>query len=171
MGTLINEDDWIGFGEAVPITEKRFGCDEEEARCRLREACAEGSIYSAKAPYEEEGTEIFFAPFDEWTEIPSGEWRKRKVDHDGPDGLGREALIMLSQIHFNDWLKPKSLTLVRKLPKRSSAEDAIKHIWPDGIPDGIVNGDIEKKVGAWLKERGLSDVSRDTILRAAGRKA
>jgi hypothetical protein len=78
------------------------------------------------------------------------------------------------KVSYNDLqrcLRPKSMTLVRKQPKRNSAEDAIKQIWPDGIPSGVVNADIEKKVGAWLKERDLSDVSRDTILRAAGRKA
>jgi hypothetical protein len=47
---------------------------------------------------------------------------------------------------------------------------AINKLWSGGIPSNVLNKEIEKAVGDWLKQRGLAEVSRETILRAAGRK-
>jgi hypothetical protein len=117
-----DDDDWTGFGEAAEEIARRIGCDADEARRRLREACAEGRIYSMKAPYEEDydSVQILFAPLDEWTEIPFGEWRKRKVDHDGPDGFGRSTLVMLQQVQFDDWLDDET-----KPPVSDGSRDAV----------------------------------------------
>jgi hypothetical protein len=50
------------------------------------------------------------------------------------------------------------------------AEQAIKKLWPGGIPSSLLNKEIQKAVGDWLKQQGIAHISRETILRAAGKK-
>jgi hypothetical protein len=54
--------------------------------------------------------------------------------------------------------------------KLDLAKRAIKHLWPDGVPDDLLNKQIEKEVSAHLKQHGSPNISRETILRAAGRR-
>jgi hypothetical protein len=57
-------------------------------------------------------------------------------------------------------------------PARDRALDAIKVLYPDGVPQQATepNKNLCQRVAAWLKESGVPDVSDDTILRAAGRR-
>jgi hypothetical protein len=52
----------------------------------------------------------------------------------------------------------------------SSAKKAIAALWPDGIPEDFTNPQIEQRVAEQMKKMGAPAISRDTILRAAGRK-
>jgi hypothetical protein len=60
----------------------------------------------------------------------------------------------------------------RARPNRQRATDAIKSIYPNGIPDQSAepNAILTRKVGTWLKGKGLPSIGDDTILRAAGRR-
>jgi hypothetical protein len=57
-------------------------------------------------------------------------------------------------------------------PARERALDAIKELYPKGVPDQAVepNANLCRTVGEKLKQGGLPGVSDDTILRAAGRR-
>ncbi|MGY4615464.1 hypothetical protein ACVWZ4_000691 [Bradyrhizobium sp. USDA 4472] len=66
-----------------------------------------------------------------------------------------------------------------KRPKRKQREstqlkntqDAINNLWKDVPPQHVLpNALLDRRVNAWLKEHGRREVSRDTILRAAGRR-
>ena len=56
------------------------------------------------------------------------------------------------------------------------ARTAIKHLWPEGLPEALTNPQIEKQVDEWItgycKKNNVPkpDIGRDTILRAAGRR-
>ena len=60
----------------------------------------------------------------------------------------------------------------RRRPNRERAQLAILAVYPDGVPSPIVepNAMLCRRVGDWLKDNHLPDVSDDTILRAAGRR-
>ena len=57
-------------------------------------------------------------------------------------------------------------------PGRNRAERAIAKIYPNDIPDPASEPNVIvcRKVGSWLKDQGMPDVSDATILRAAGRR-
>lgn len=66
-----------------------------------------------------------------------------------------------------------------KRPKRKqreptqlkSADDAIRNLWKDIPPQRVLPNDLlDRDVNEWLKQHGRREVSRDTILRAAGRR-
>jgi hypothetical protein len=60
----------------------------------------------------------------------------------------------------------------RNQPTRERAQRALNALYPDRLPDQatVPNAILCGRVGEWLKENGLPDVSDDTILRAAGRR-
>jgi hypothetical protein len=60
----------------------------------------------------------------------------------------------------------------RKRPAFERAADAIRHLYPDGVPTqaAVPNAILCRRVGEILKERKQEHVSDDTILRAAGRR-
>ncbi|WP_166299573.1 hypothetical protein [Bradyrhizobium sp. 2S1] len=81
---------------------------------------------------------------------------------------------MLNEDDFKRWLsgevKPERRPKSIRLTKRNTSREAIEFLWPAGIPDGLANQDIVKRVSDRLKEEGLTVPSPDTILRAAERK-
>jgi hypothetical protein len=79
----------------------------------------------------------------------------------------------VSKTDLEHWLNRAVKSDVQK--KRGShkldlAKRAIKHLWPDGVPDDFLNKQIEKEVSDYLKQHGSPNISRETILRGAGRK-
>jgi hypothetical protein len=98
------------------------------------------------------------------------------------------AWIELTFEEFTNWLlaegyaktkfwKPLPATNQLKRAKRGGpsierAQRAIEMLFPDGVPDQALlpNKTLYGRVGEWLKTSGLSKVSNDTILRAAGRR-
>ena len=59
----------------------------------------------------------------------------------------------------------------RKQPLRERAQRALVELYPNGVPDQISksNAELVSTVNAQIKKTGQQGVSRDTILRAAGR--
>jgi len=98
------------------------------------------------------------------------------------------AWIELTFEEFTNWLlaegyaktkfwKPLPATNQLKRAKRGGpsierAQRAIEMLFSDGVPDQALlpNKTLCGRVGEWLKTSGLSKVSNDTILRAAGRR-
>jgi hypothetical protein len=60
----------------------------------------------------------------------------------------------------------------RYAPGRTRARKALKALFPNDIPDqaSCPNNELEQKVAKWLKTQKMDSCSRDTILRAAGRR-
>ncbi len=60
----------------------------------------------------------------------------------------------------------------RGSPGRDRARDAIKELYPNGVPGqaAVPNAILCRRVGEKLKQAKLPGVSADTILRAAGRR-
>ena len=57
-------------------------------------------------------------------------------------------------------------------PQRERANDALAALYPKGVPDQgtLSNARLYKAVGDWCQQNGWPDISKDTILRAAGRR-
>jgi len=156
------EPEWLTFNRAALEIQKQHGGSQADAQARLRHACADEKIRSMKAPYDP--NEL---PLEYWTRVAPNEWRDRQVDYDGPSADACDIEIMINGDDFRHWLGEP--TPICKSPsKRDLAEQAINGIWPNGIPPDLLNKEIEKQVGERLKPR---IISKDTILRAAGRKA
>jgi hypothetical protein len=165
----MDEEGWITFYTAAKELEQAFGISWAAAQKRLRQACAEQLITSMKAPYDEPAGEL---PFEYWTRVAPSEWREREVDCDGPDKEGCPTEVMIRDADYRHWLNGLSGT--RSVPNRSPKQELVKRIikdiWPDNIPRGTLNKQIERQVGERLKQQGHPHISSDTILRAAGRK-
>ena len=60
----------------------------------------------------------------------------------------------------------------RQKSSRVIAESAIHQLWPDGLPprEEVSNGDLVARVSKQMNQTGVTTVSPDTILRAAGRR-
>jgi hypothetical protein len=154
-----NGEGWISFDVAIEEIRSRLGMSPGFAETKLREICASGSIRAIK---------FDLRPFLMFPEEP------------GPIGLSEWGRDMPDYIHpavssedFRYWLNkqaPPPAPEPRSSQKRDQARQAVDALWPQGIPTELLNKQIEKEIGEWLKAKGLPEVSRDTILRAAGRK-
>jgi hypothetical protein len=165
----MNEEDWLTFYETANEIEQRSGVSRAVARKRLRQACADQLITTLKAPYDEQAG---LMPIEFWSPIAPSEWRQREVDYDGPDKDGCPTVVMIREGDYRHWLNAASDVRRNKgSPKRDLARQAVEEIWPDAIiPKEVSNWQIERQVADRLKQQGRSDIGRDTILRAAGRK-
>ena len=165
---------WIGFSTAAAEIEKRLRCSRKKARTTLRQAFIDEELAPKKAPDEESRGFITFLPVERWSSIAPSEWCKREVDYDDRDAEGCEVMVMIHEEAFGEWLARQEIgkqerSGTRVGTPRAAARQVIKALFPDGI-DGISNGDIILKVGAKLKAQRQTVPSRDTILRAAGRR-
>jgi hypothetical protein len=173
----LDELPWLSLYAAALEVEQRFGVSQAVARKKLRRACADEHIKSMKAPRDEPSMKArrdeptIRLPFEYWEPVAPSEWREREVDYDGPDADGCKIEVMIYEPDFRFWIKGDISKSNRRAPrKRDLVERALNAIWPDGnIPESILNKEIERKVGELLKREGR-DISRETILRAAGRK-
>jgi hypothetical protein len=166
----MNERTWLDFSLAADEVEKQLGVSGGEARRMLRQACASGAVRSQRQPYNpstgiEEGPPEPAKPSD---------WNHDQVDL-VRDADGCRYFVDLDEADFRYWLNSATKNNAQKVtnrgsPKRRLAEQAIKKLWSGGIPSNVLNKEIEKAVGDWLKQQRLAQVSRETILRAAGRK-
>jgi hypothetical protein len=95
----------------------------------------------------------------------------------GADSIERDAFERVLVAAFPEAL-PGSPAIAdrrpkpRRQPARDRAKEALRELYPNGIPDQsrLSNKALVWEVRECLKKRGLSDVSRDTILRVANRQ-
>jgi hypothetical protein len=174
----MRDEPWIDFHFAVGEARKRLGLSRGAAEKKLQDACASREIRTWKEPYsltargepQGEGPPVF---------VPAAEWRATEVDQ-ATDEDGCHYWVRISKEDFEFWLdqqpKPRPKPAWSQ-PKRALALQAIDILWPDGIPNTVPNKQLEKQVGERIaedcKRRNLRmpEISRDTILRAARRKA
>ena len=162
--------DWLSFYIAANEIEQRHGVSGGVAMRMLRDACASGDVRSQRQPYNP-ATGIDEGPPEP---VKPNDWRRDQVDLEC-DADGCRYFVDVDEADFRYWLNAATKNDAQKVtkrgtPKRRLAALAINKLWSGGIPSNVLNKEIEKAVGDWLKQRGLAEVSRETILRAAGRK-
>jgi hypothetical protein len=155
---------WHDFQWAAELIRDRLDCSPGMARQILRELCESGDVRSISCAEEERA-------------ISPGEWAKEALDL--RPGCAVEVSMWDLAYSLDDPVEEEEPTNTatdgRTSKKRALASQAIKALWPDGIPE-IPNGEIEKQVGNWItnycKQNNTRrlEISPDTILRAAGRK-
>jgi hypothetical protein len=166
-------DDWIAFGEAARKIEERLKVSVGRSEVTLRDLCASGEVRSVRIKYDIDPSD----PYDpdampvEVKMVRPSEWRTTEADLDG--------FIEVSEGDLEYWLGEQGAppaaaierqTVPRTQWKQALVRKAIAELWPDVIPEDLVNGQIEQRIGERLKRMGAPPISRDTILRAAGRK-
>jgi hypothetical protein len=172
---------WFFFHEAVRRLQELFGDSRGAAQVRLRQALGNGTVRSMKAPTDEDASEMHGAPCvageKYWGPIAPREWREREVDYDPPSAFTTEApgpydgfRIVVAIGDFNYAFEGEASPEPKGTRKADLVRQAIEAVWPDGVPKDLLNKQIEREVGDWLKQQGNPPISRDTILRAAGRK-
>jgi hypothetical protein len=78
-------------------------------------------------------------------------------------------------VSFWLWVDPRK-TERRASPKRDLANLAIRTLWPNGVPGDLLNKQVEAQMANWITAHCMREniptpsVSRDVMLRAAGRK-
>lgn len=78
----------------------------------------------------------------------------------GPLGADRPPLVQAT---------PAPPSRVRWV-KRQRAAEALAGLYPDGVPGALGDKELHIAVCRWLTDRGLPEVQKDTVLRAAGRR-
>lgn len=158
---------WIYFAQAVEEIRSRLGMSLGFAEVKLRQLCASGNVRSMKYDNVDQ-VEMEYPPEPEL--IKPSEWVHDQIDHSVPSHI----TLTVSRDDLQYWLNQQALERqgkpARSPHKRDLAQQAVDAIWRDGIPKDLLAKQIEKQVGEWLKAKGLPAISRDTILRAAGRK-
>jgi hypothetical protein len=112
--------------------------------------------------------------------VRPSECRTTEVDLEVTGSPMDSLVIEVSEDDLEYWLgqqgaaQPEDAPAIERRPrsqwKQIAVKKAIAELWPNGIPVDLVNGQIEQRVGERLKHMGAPAISRDTILRAAGRK-
>jgi hypothetical protein len=169
-------EDWICFSDAARyFIEELFRCSAGFAETTLRGLCASGEVRSIRTKYTyiHHDGEPERVP-ENATFIRPSEWRTTEVDFEGDIDVSEEDLVYWVRRQGSAQATDPEDAAIERLPrpqwKQAVAKKAIAELWPDGIPEDLVNGQIEQRVGERLKEKGAVPISRDTILRAAGRK-
>lgn len=78
--------------------------------------------------------------------------------------------VFVDRESFRKWLQPGEQPHAQ--PGRGRAQRAIAALYPTGVPDQytLANKVLCGAVNDWLQRKGLQTASRDTILRAGGRR-
>ena len=89
------------------------------------------------------------------------------------DSDGCKYFVDVSKTDLLAWLGSNRKAVGKKAKPagkrpRDVAIQAIDELYPKGIPDTLVNGEVVKQVGKWLDQHNVPSISRETILRAAG---
>lgn len=162
-GANMDEPGWLSFYAAASEIEQLFHVSEVEARRKLRQACAEEKVISMKAPLDPGRL-----PFEFWIPVAPRAWRQREVDYDGPGDDGCKIEVMVKEANFRCWLGKRNAPVQTRMSRKQylvkQAIDALQ------LSDDLPSSEIEKRVGAFLKEKHQISVSRTTILRAFGRR-
>jgi hypothetical protein len=168
VGERSHFDGWAYFSLGAELIRNMLGMSLGFAETKLRELCASGNIRSMK--YDDyDDTDDENPPEPEI--IKPSEWVHNQIDLSLPWHV--TLTVNIEDLEY--WLKDRVAvkpepTEPRTSHKRDQARQAVEALWPNGVPNELVNKQIEQKVAEWLKAKGLPEISRDTILRSAGRK-
>jgi hypothetical protein len=183
-------DEWVHFHDAAEAVATELKLSVGVAERRLREQCASGDVRSIRYEAIEDDGEIMQL-IDNPLPIKSREWAQDQLDitPDTADDQAVTEYVDVSKGDVEHWIEgaqnPKMASVTAEAsttaPKRASrkrefATLGINELWCDGVPASLPNTEIEKQFGLWLTEHCKQhklpkpEISRDTILRAAGRK-
>jgi hypothetical protein len=185
-------EDWLVFPEAVGEIVAKLDLSRGVAERTLRVLCGSGDIRSicCDEDFEEKPTIIMPEKWRETGEldlhgvvVSRVKWtdNSRSIVRNFPNHRGKldveekwNDTVLVSEADLRHWLKKqtKEPAKPRQKPARSReiARQVVEAIWNGDPPATVSNAQIEQQVGKRLKELGRSDISNDTILRAAGRK-
>jgi hypothetical protein len=160
------EPGWLSLYEAAQEIAQQSGVSWAEALARLRKGCADQRLQSMKAPLDDGNT----LPFEFWTRVAPSDWRGHEVDYDGPDADGCKVVVMIYEADFRYWLA-STVTPTAK-PKRKSRPQTLvlRAIAELGLPDDTPTPALWQAVCTWHADHGSPPPSRDTVLRATGRR-
>lgn len=173
---MIADDDWLNFHYAVLEIKAKLGVSIGKAQSILRQLCGSGEVQSQKQPYTTTVLDEFQGEGPP-QKIEPCEWRDHEIDL-MTDNDGCRYIVDVCKSDFGYWLyqqkpaKPKT----KATPKLDLAKLAIQALWPNGIPKELMHKQIEAPMADWItvhcKRNNLPrpNISRDTLLRAAGRK-
>jgi hypothetical protein len=163
----MTEEEWLSFHSAAQEIERIKGVSRGKAQSMLRQACASGEVRSVKEPYVivHQEAEKQAPP----QRIEPSEWREHEIDL-MTDSDGCRYFVDVSEADFRFLLGKPEPETQSPARKRDIARNAADAIFGNAISPSVSNPQIEKQVGELLKQQGRSDISSDTILRAAGRK-
>jgi hypothetical protein len=163
--------DWPFFVWAAEWIRDDLGLSLGAAQVRLRHLCASGEVRSMK--YDRMLVDYLTGDgVDDQDEQPQiikpSEWLTEQIDLAEPWNIA----VCVSQEDLRHWLKAQTKTPpVQGSPRpRDLAKQAVDALWPNGVPKSLVNKDIERAVADHMKANGLGAPSKETILRAAGKK-
>jgi hypothetical protein len=164
LATVWRREPWFNFDWMADEIAERLGVSRGIAEGTLRELCATGEVRSMKCNGQVEEPE-------EAEIIRPSEWLKDQVDLT----VSEPIWVFVSAADIQYWLveeQDQEPAKPRQKPARSReiARQAVDMIWNGDPPPTVSNAQVEQQVGRWLKQLGRSDISSDTILRAAGRK-
>jgi hypothetical protein len=160
------DEPWVIFDFARYQIQRHLDLSTGKAQRTLRELCASGDVRAIQ--YD------LYDPDTDNEHIKPSEWLKEEVDLRGQT-VGVSCWDVEHWLYSQNPIEEPAKAEGRTSKKRELVQQAIKALWPDGIPE-IPNTAIERQVGKWItdycKQHNLSklDISSDTILRAAGRK-
>jgi hypothetical protein len=165
-------DDQQSFFFAVQEIKTALGISSGAAQARLRELCKSGEVQSWKQPYSMRWNE----PHGEGPSerIQPSEWREREIDL-MTDSDGCKYFVDVSKTDLLAWLSSNKKAVGKKAKPASKrprdvVKQAISELWSNGIPDTLADRELVKQLGKWLEQHNAGDISRETILRAAGRR-
>lgn len=187
--------EWINFAEIAEWCSKE---DQSILPNKEKRAAAFGTLANdlLAGEFEKNGRSrvLYLHPATARARM-TREWLKDVIENNYDNDLGRSQYLAhcwVEQDIFEQWLEKHRLTNIlprfqaavsrasrksitsptRAKPKIQNAQEAIKELYPAGVPDQTAepNKNLIRRVSAWLKESRRHDVSNDTILRAAGRR-
>jgi hypothetical protein len=192
--------EWERLSDAAARVMTAAGVSKEQAQTDICQAIADGKVkircqlkrhktnkMTSKTVLEGNAFEIptRIKPDDlDWEgSRPVNPWRIRRGSYAIPGDWDLE-WVELSGTHVTKVLcvagRPseaaqptrKTGARSRSRPKLESAHRAIEKLYPDGVPGqaDVPNAILCRRVGKWLQNEGLLDVSDETILRAASRR-
>ena len=100
-----------------------------------------------------------------------GPWHLAHIELFGPD-ITAKLLSGVEPTASPSAAKSDKQPKQRESPQLTAAKIAVNKLWPKDVPPQHVlrNDLLVSEVNKWLKQNGQREVSRDTILRAAGRR-
>jgi hypothetical protein len=185
------EAKWLPFEGLVRIVLARYKISVGYAESIVRKALASGEVREQK-PLLPDPVLLVYDDGALDMNLRPGAIKKGRVSPDG------KLLVQpvrpagdYSVADFQDWLnrnpplqakptteQPETVAKSRKQSKRKRAEEAVKELWHDEVPDAytLLNKHLCARVIEWLRadcrKRKIPwlNISDKTILRAAGRK-
>jgi len=165
---------WMPGQEVLAHIRQADGCSLSEAIKQLKAAISDGQI-AARLPdpnsphHPDRWGPMWWtiSAIEEERRRPSPDlWRSAKIHAAGKVNFFDKAspwhAFEVSREHvLRFWPALQSLPVKRskKAPRADGIKDAIKDLWPNGIPRGLRAKERDKRILDWLRQKGLVGLS------------